>query len=379
MNNPTVTLDYSDSDGRQVIAELRTLQQQESRRLVGSPDRPLPGFPVLPEETPTVYQNYRVYYRTPWGLARTASLRYYKYPTLSRLSPLEILEPEEESRPYPEIQIPELGTALVDPITGLVRVYVGEATTSEAIDALSRDEPVWTGMITIPEEWRGATVLHAVRTALARAGIPLWATTLLLPRRESPWDGGRDVGYVSNDEARVALVGFALDHETREVIYLHMVGHKTALRSIWGSLNTVHARTVTVGTPTRYHYAGSSHNYTTYTDVVDTAGRTGLIRMLIVDKRAYEAEVVDKAYLVLPQGIAGERLERAFASRLTAVLPVPVAPAWGRTLRQAGDERGLVTPCLCGGDVGAAYVLTADETWLELLHEQLVAGELTVN
>ena len=149
------------------------------------------------------------------------------------------------------------------------------------------------------------------------------------------------------------------------MVYLSFVGHKTATRSIWGSLNTMHQRKLTLDAPGLHTTVVSSHNYATYTASVDAD--TGLLRMQIVDRRALAADVEDRAYLVIPRGLDAAASDSAFAVRLGAVLPIGVPAQWGSQLREVGDDLGLVRPCLCGGDVGVAYALTADAQWLDLV------------
>jgi hypothetical protein len=351
-------------DVSRLLAELRTYRARHPDTvLLSMASHAFPGLPLIAEEAERVYRHYRQYLQTPWGLATYADIRYTTYPTLSYVGLHTLAEPAE-GQSLPELHLPDPAVALVNPLTGMTAVFPGDGT---AVDF--RAVPAWEGKVTLPERWRGSDVLQSVRTALAQAGVPLYPGTLFAERVAYPWLTPEGLPapspFIANDEVRLPVIGYAVDPDTEELIYLNFVGHKTAVRSIWGSLNTVHHRKLLLETRRVGGSVISSHAYATYTAVVDTD--TGLLRMQIVDRRALAADVEGRAYLVTPTGVDDQALDAAFAARLTAVLPVGIPAAWGGKLRQAGDELGLVRACLTGGDVGAAYTLTADEEWLTLI------------
>ncbi len=345
-----------------LLSELRAYSAQHPDTvLLGTESYPLPGLPLIANRAERVTHNYRTYVQTPWGLATLADIRYYDYPTLSYFGLYTLSKPAPDATPPPRA-VPEPATAVVNPITGLAAVYAGDTLVPDA-------SPVWEGKLTLPDRWLDPQVLKLVRVALARAGIPLYPATLCAHRVAYPWLTPEGLPTatptIANGEVCLPLIGYAVDADTHEVVYLNLVGHKTAARSIWGSLNTMHQRKLTLTAPGVRDPVVSSHTYTTHTTIVDPD--TGLLRMQIVDRRACSAEVTDRAYLVTPTGLDEAARDAAFAARLTAVLPVGVPATWGAQLRQAGDDLGLVQMCLSGGDVGTAYTLTADEQWLEVI------------
>ena len=348
-----------------LLSELRAYSARHPETvLLGTESHPLPGLPLITSRAERVTHNYRTYVQTPWGLATFADIRYYDYPNLSCIGLYTLSKPAPDAT-LPAITLPEPATAVVHPITGLAAVYAGS---SEA-DFDPAAAPVWEGKLPLPNRWLDPQVLKLVRLALARAGLPLYPATLFAHRVAYPWltpEGlPASTPTIANGEVCLPLIGYAVDPDTHEVVYLNLVGHKTAARSIWGSLNTMHHRKLALSAPDVHNAVVSSHTYTTHTAIVDAD--TGLLRMQIVDRRACSAEVDDRAYLVTPTGLDDAARDAAFAARLSAVLPVGVPATWGAQLRQAGDDLGLVQTCLSGGDVGLAYTLTADEQWLDVI------------
>ncbi|MCP4592509.1 MAG: hypothetical protein GY842_17380, partial [bacterium] len=213
-------------------------------------------------------------------------------------------------------------------------------------------------------------------------GVPvypgeLWAETSL----PYPWkddQGGFAATYAANGEVTVPLVGYALDVQRSEVIYLHIAGVKTALRSIWGTLSNGGIHSVSIVEGGERHYAYSSHNYTTFSDALDDD--VNLYRLVIADRNAMEQEVEHRAYLVIPEGSGGEGFDlyQVFAARLNAVLPVPVLPEWGKCLYRHGiEDEELLAPCPCGGDVAKAFSIGRDG-WVELIERLIRDGELSI-
>ncbi len=359
---------YQD-DATPLLSELRTYVAEHPTSVLLCTERePLPGLPVIPDDAEYVYRNYRQFLQTPWGLAMAADVGYFRFPALSYAGLHSLVEPRP-GVPLPKVALPDPGVALVHPLTGMASVYAGDGLEVDFDHALPR----WEGKLTVPEQWNAVDLLRAVRLALAQAAIPLYPANLFMPRVDFPWltpEGlPAQTATIANGEVQVPLIGYAVDPESNEVIYLSLVAHKTAARSIWGSLSTAHQRRLLLDAPRHRITVVSSHRYATYTDVLDAD--TGLLRMQIVDRRAASADAEERAYLVTPSGLDASALHTAFATRLNAVLPVGIPAHWGKRLHEVGDERGLVHRCVSGGDVGVAYALSADEAWLDVLTQLL--------
>lgn len=359
--NPVLTFQ---DDVNPLLTELRRyLAQHPETPLLCSVTHPLPGLPLIPERAERVYRNYRQYLQTPWGLAGYTDIRHYQYPQLSYAGLYTLVEAAQDVVcPTPTVPAPSM--AVVNPINGLVAVYAGDN-----LEDRAESTPVWEGKLILPDHWNAVDVLYQVRLALAQAGAAWYPGALYVERVAYPWltpEGlPTQTAYIANGEVRLPVIGYAIDPHTEALVYLSLVGHKTAARSIWGSLNTMHQRKLTLEAHRTHTTVVSSHNYATYTASVDAD--TGLLRMQIVERRACAADVEDWAYLVTPPGLDAAAVNAAFAARLSAVLPIGVPAQWGGKLREAGDDLGLVRPCLFGGDVGAAYALTADEQWLDVI------------
>ena len=373
-----LVMGHQDRYAEDLLQELHRFIQGQGNHLAFPEDSSIPGFPVIPADAEVVYRDLYRCYQTRWGLLRDlrVEVRYYEYPNLYG-KPYRLLEAGEE--PLPEGRAPELGTAVVDAITGDTVVYAGRLTDDGAA------RPAWEKRLRFSLDQayhRHKAYLDTVRKALARDGLPIYPDTLFYRRpRDYPWTNEEGVpvapAHISNDEVRLPVVGFAYDLDTSELVYLHIVGHKTALRSIWGSLNTAHTRYLHLETPAVRRTCTSSHRYTTYSR--QDAHFDSLHFMQIVDRRALESNLEEgTAYLLVPKGAEPDDIFALFAQRLNAVLPIGISPAWGSRLHREGETLGLTDLCLSGGDVEKVYKVQADEEWLTVIDDLAKAGELVI-
>jgi len=373
-----ITLTYTDPDAPGLVAELAAFARHNGHcTLLCTAGDPIPGLPLLPPDLTPTYRHYHPVYVTPWGDAERVRFTYAAHPTLYYHLLYQVT-----GDPRPAYTVPDLGAAVVQPLTGFTQVYQEDGRAEEYVF----DAPVWMGKVPPPANhgrWDAAAVLRDVAHALMLDTVPVYPGTLFTEAVTGyPWLDTAGLphppAYLHNGEAQVALSGYAVDTARGTLLYASLVGHKTACRSIWGSLCTMHRRCLTLNAP--LHRTSltvlSSHNYATYSDGLDAD--TGLIRLLLIDRHAFSAHATEVAYLVLPQGLHAAEADRAFAARLSAVLPVGVLPKWGAPLRQAGLDRGLVRACTCGGDVACAYALDADTEWYTVITDLLQAGELTL-
>lgn len=339
--------------------------------LLCSPARPLPGLPVLHEdqiEETRVTGGERCYV-TAWGVAREigySDLSGLGYALYQYLPLFHLVEPGGAA---PQAQTPRPGLVALDTITGMATVYLHdgeEAAHSLRIDLNRQDNSAY-------------RLADQIRYGLARDGVPI------LPRRiyrqdslPYPWQEKKhQVSTVRamNREISVPVVGFALDDQTRELAYLHIVGAKAACRSIWATLNQGGRKVLSIVDGRDNHTAVSSKNYVTFSAPVDA--ESGVYRLVIVDRRAVERDVADGLAYLLVHGNETD-LDALFAARLDAVLPIPVRPEWGRVLKVAGSRSRLVRHGTSGGDAAALYVLTADERWNELVGGLVQSGDLVL-
>ncbi len=364
---------YKDPGASRVLAALPSALLRAGGLLLCNTRNPVPGLPCVRDEYRTVWNEQRRRYLvvTPWGLAEPLYSGESGFYDLYSVTPLYRLVEPKEGVPAPQAQAPDSGYAVLDTVTGMTTVYL------QADNDLS--VPVHNARLNLDSLDGGDRILRHIRYNLVQTGVPVYPTALYAVESiPYPWETEEAdfrTAHVANKEVSVPLVGYALDPATGEVVYLHIVGHKSAARSIWATLNDGGNRKYINISAHRYTRGYSSHNYITYSDPVDSD--LGLYRLLIVDRRAVAQEVQDRAYLLVPKG-KDAGLDLAFAARLNAVLPIPILPQWGRRLRQEGIRGNLVQMCTGGGDVGAAYVITPDPRWTELVEGLVQSGELTL-
>jgi len=381
MKKMNARLVYEIKHASKMLNELECyLQQHPNELLLCMEQQPIPGLPVIRQGTEQVYRGYYYLWNTPWGLAKRAEVEYSSYPQLADMRLQCISEKREDAVVMPEVVVPEIAVAVVNPVTELATVYA--AGTERDFE---NETPVWQGKIPLYTKWSSYNVLAQVQHALALAGAPYYAAKLLVEAVDFPWKDTEGIAVppamITNDEVRLPVVGYVYDPDSKEVIFLSLVGNKTAARSIWGSLSTAHRRRLTLEYPNGYEYrmavsVESSHNYTTYTQPVDD---NGLLQMHIVDRRCTSSDdtQAEAVYLVLPHGSTEAEKYAAFAARLDAVLPVGVPAQWGKALYQLGLNNDLVQVCGSGGDVDVAYRLPA-EGWLDLINTALQEGQLQI-
>ena len=343
---------------------------------------PIPGLPMIPKDAEERVFGYKMYLETPWGWARRADTPYYDYRYLSHYPLYQIVSNPRlpnEGKSYaalPAAVIPEPGYATLDATTGAVSVYTGkfDENTSTDIETLI---PVWDSRISVNAVYgQSGNILNKIKRGLQQQGLAVFPTALLVKVSPSqyPWHKHglpAQPAHIANDEVSVAMTGFAVNHDD-QLAYVSLVGHKTACRSIWGSLNTSHRRRLVMEIPGHSLLrVTSTHNYASFSQSLES---NGLYHLTIVNKNAFASPAVDESYCITPW-VDDDAADRAFATRLDALLPIGIEPEWGQRLRQVGLQQGIVECCATGGDVQHAYRLKTDG-WLDLVNTLLQAGQL---
>ncbi len=369
---------YEDSKAEEQLRALETALGLYPR-LVTDPYSGIPGIPSFPNGNghgPTRYQSVwsedrREYLSdTPFGLARKLWGGDVGY-ALSRYAPFYHIVTPKEGVELPEAQLPRIGDVFLDGVTGMATVTVeGDA----------GPVPAHNVRLGLEHLKRGYEVLKQVRKSLLQANVPVLPARVW--RHDSlayPFEEGEtefSTVNASNGETVVPVVGYAMDKRVREVIYLHLAGWKTSCRSIWASLNSSSGKLVHVHGSDGSDAAFGTHNYHTYSDAIDAD--MGIYRLMAVDRRVVATEVDERAYLLIHRGEDEADVDRLFAGRLNAVLPIPIRPEWGRVLRREGVKAELVRAIKAGGDVAHAYALEPNEAWYNLVEELLRSGALTI-
>ncbi len=368
-----------DTHVEQALAGLPQALAQHT--LLCDTESPVPGLPcfdAIKAQSRYDRDQQEYVYDTPWGAAVLSYGYKLGMPSLYLIAPAVYCLLNGADAPLQAA--PEIGHAVIDTLSGIVAVYR---------DSLP-EQAVYDTRVASLSGRTGEEVLSQVWVDLALAGVPVCplelygGSTIPYPWKEV---GGFAVTHAANGEVSVPLVGYVLDPNTDNVVYLHIAGNKTALRSIWGTLANGGAQSISIAGSGRHLHGYSSHNYTTFSDAVDLDAN--IYHMIIADRRVTEQEAEGCAYLVIPKATSAEDLDLdgVFAARLNALLPVPVLPEWGKTLRRYGivDSGNLLTPCLYGGDVEKAYVITDDDGedgtksgWLGLIESLVQSGELSI-
>lgn len=357
---------YEDNRAQTVLEELPIALAKHNDQLLCSDRHPIPGLPcVTDNNTEQYFDSKRGVYvkRTPWGDVKSIygrKLGSYKLHTVTPL--FKLIEPN----PDLQAQTPQRGYTVLDLATNIATTYLDDAEVHNTRVFLAGRKP--------------KEVMKQVRRALAKDGVPVYPTRMLgkssLPY---PWeeDGGIfRTPRVANDNVSALLTGYAINPDTHSLVYLHMVGHKTALRSIWGTLNEGRMHTVRIDTGDQDLLNGyNSETYESFSSVIDAA--TNTYRMIIIATPAVAHEVEEHAYLVIPDGDEDLDIHRAFAARLNALLPIPILPEWGKALMEHGAADELITYCPRGGDVERVLLITRDG-WNETVEQLLQGGDISL-
>jgi len=372
---------FNDSLGPMLQELTEVVSKAPEPRYLCAADQVIPGLPMIPKGASQEFFNYRRYLETPWGWVQKSTFASYEYKYLSYFGGLyqlvsdPVLPQEKSYAALPAATIPELGYATLDVTTGAAAVYTGDFNDGADMATLT---PVWDGQI-LTHDLRNRSdqndIMRDIRQGLQRQSIAVYPTDLLVKVSPSqyPWHSGglpTPTARISNNEVNVAITGYALNDD-KQLVYVSLIGHKTACRSIWGSLSTSHRRVLTLEVPGRSFRVTSTHNYASFSQPL---GDNGQYRLTIVHKNAFANPAVDESYCVTPW-MDDDATDHAFATRLDALLPIGIKPEWGKRLRHAGLEQGLVECCYAGGDVQHAYRLKEDG-WFDIVNDLLQAGEL---
>ncbi len=350
------TVIYQDKYAETVLDEIQSVLENHPKLICDLRD-PLPG--LLTTSDPNSRWSEKLWqsvYETPWGDAEKIAGKDLGTYKLHRFRFYQLLDPDAD---LPDARVPQGGYATFDVATGFVAVYAQDDTA-----------PVYHTSIRVVDGMRSRNLLREIRTELARAGVPVYPHTLYgVSELSYPWDedsGTFRVPRARNDEVSVPMVGYALDPETQDVVYLHIAGHKTALRSIWGTLSNGGWHSIYCDGVRAYN----GGDYQTFSSPI--GHNTDTYRMIIVSASAVEPQVEEVAHMLINE--AEIDTGESFAARLNALLPIPVLPQWGETLLHYGEKDELLAFCPCDGDV-KAYRIT-QEGWVELIEQLIQGGEL---
>ncbi len=156
--NTNRQLIYQDPQAEPVMAELAAILAKHDFRVLCHVARPVPGLPAFDGDEASEWDPTLGKYvtSTPWGKA---------VPLYGKeLGSYKVYDVAPLYRSYdsaPQAQMPERGHAVIDPITGIVTVFVGT-------------EAVFDTRIAPLDGKTGKECFAQVRVSLARAGVPVY-------------------------------------------------------------------------------------------------------------------------------------------------------------------------------------------------------------
>jgi len=255
-----------------------------------------------------------------------------------------------------------LGEAIVDIPSKTIRIQNGE----ELITFTS--VPVWEP---------GYVLMREVNEELTRlqTGLVIWK----IDWSESANDVVGPLPKVINAHAVATLTGYAIDPDTRSLIYLGCVGYKTSLESLRASLITnkplnlvcFRQNDLTMLPEDRYEVLWQAMpEYTSHHACF-------ICRTALPGK--WEPEDPLGYLVVFDGGFKENALEAAFVDRLIETLNIPVQPSWAHTLWRAAIEQHFATRLDTWGDCLAAAKIDLQANWQQLIETLLASGELTID
>jgi hypothetical protein len=191
-----------------------------------------------------------------------------------------------------------------------------------------------------------------------------------------------------NDQVAVECAGFALDGDV--VVLLDLVGHKTALKSLWSSAVGHPRKTFSLygEESDTLRVRGGDASTTTYRAFWQPLPAQNAHNLVISHAQmivpatpvsAISATVTSRPFYVIDDGHPQRPVAARFLTLLDQALDLPLLPAWAAWLWQAGLDDNLISALRVGGDViGAWRVESESEAWASLVQGGLVCGALTL-
>lgn len=180
----------------------------------------------------------------------------------------------------------------------------------------------------------------------------------------------------SNNQVNVVVSGYATT-EYSGLSYIGIVGHKTAINSVWA--------TILQSKPLNLYGAG-----TTYQPLNAGDGKYMRVMSPMPDYDAHHCAIIsnqaipgkwtpDCTSIYILRFMGGESIESQFVNRLNESLSTPILPEWGASLMKTGALKGIVRSLKTSGDCleGIQIQLDAD-WWNKLIEDLLLVEELTV-
>lgn len=220
--------------------------------------------------------------------------------------------------------------------------------------------------------------------------LQCWRKAMVQSRKRNLY-----VVHAANRQVSVVSTGYAADVEG--LVYLGVAGHKTALKSIWATLNSRKRgrNALNTGWETQYLAPRPGGYVSLWTPIP----QTNLYHLAVISRLALPGEqecfllawqsegaaLVYPSYYATPREIV--RARRRLADRalpelkgrlvrlLNRRLAIPILPEWADFLWRASGS-GLYA-ISCGGDCVAAYRVEPDYPWEDVISRGLQEGRIT--
>ena len=178
------------------------------------------------------------------------------------------------------------------------------------------------------------------------------------------------LGPLSWEGLEAHCLGYVLDNRSYgQLIYLSLVGFRTAVRGVWAALMSnrwlqVDGRSI--------HRAAVK-----YQRITTRLPEQGLDHLVLIHPQAtLKFMEPGKPFYVLSQ--AKEPPLARFLAMLDKATRTPLLPDWARVLCHQGLERELIQPLDASGGTHAWKVEADDEAWLDLVRDDLGNGKLPI-
>lgn len=176
------------------------------------------------------------------------------------------------------------------------------------------------------------------------------------------------VGSVSFGGLRAYCVGYAVDiDEDDHVIYLALVGYRTAVRGVWAAL-LEHKPIEIAGQLFRRAEGAYLHRAVPLPE-------SGLENMALLHHQASVSQLEPNQPFYLLNDSDDPPYARFFAMLNHAVV-APMLPQWAEWLWREGHRKELITHLEATRGTFAWRVHASDEVWLDLIQAGIRGGEL---
>ncbi len=176
------------------------------------------------------------------------------------------------------------------------------------------------------------------------------------------------IGAVSWEGLEAHCLGYVLDNRSYgQLVYLSLVGFRTAVRGIWAALMSnrwleVDGRSIHRG-PVKYQR------------ITIRLPEQGLDHLVLIHPQAtLKFMEPGKPFYVFSE--TEEPALARFLAMLDKATRTPLLPDWARVLYQHGLKRDLIEALDASRGTHAWKVEASDEAWLELVRDDLVRRKL---